>query len=431
MSKQPSNNKDSDKKSEQCDSLQLNQFFNYSDLLVESTEVIDSDIYLYLKSFNSFGICPYCSQINHQVHSTYVRTLVDLPVFGRKVVLRFNARKFFCKNDSCSKRTFAEQPGEICRYRRRTKRCEELISTLSINMSSPTASHSLRFMQIPISSSTVLRTIYHIEMPQLADVAELGVDDWAFRKGVTYGSILVDLQTKNVIDLLGDRQTARKYIAYDNLPPRKSHVRNDYYKYDRYVEQEYTNGKSFRQIHKEIKSKGFKGSFSPFHYHYKYLSDEKMENKSGKIKTKPVDNREPLIPIKVISIITFKSIKGYSLNNQAIKLIDTLMTFDWFQEIYNAAKSFYQIIMGTDSNKLTGWISQYQNTTIAKLKTFIKGIVLDRKAVQNAITYNTSNGIVEGFVNKLKTIKRIMYGRASLDLLKRKMILTNKSIQLM
>lgn len=106
------------------------------------------------------------------------------------------------------------------------------------------------------------------------------------------------------------------------------------------------------------------------------------------------------------------------------------MSFSWFENIYNAAKEFYEIIMGDDSGKLTGWINEYKNTTIKKLETFIKGIILDEKAVKNAIDYTQSNGIVEGLVNKLKTIKRTMYGRAGLELLKRKMVLTNKSFQL-
>lgn len=106
------------------------------------------------------------------------------------------------------------------------------------------------------------------------------------------------------------------------------------------------------------------------------------------------------------------------------------MSFSWFENIYNAAKEFYEIIMGDDSSKLTGWINEYKNTTIKKLETFIKGIILDEKAVKNAIDYTQSNGIVEGLVNKLKTIKRTMYGRAGLELLKRKMVLTNKSFQL-
>lgn len=561
MSKHPNINKYKNKKWEQVftcplgDQLGLNQFFNSSHVHVNFSQVINTAIHMHLSSFDSFGVCPYCGHISYQVHSTYVRTLADLPILGQRVILLFEARKFFCKNDECSKKTFAEQPGdEICRYQRRTQRCERVIGNLCAKMSASSASLLLQVMEIPVSRSTVLRTIYRIPIPYFGVVTQLGVDDWAFRKGVTYGTILVNMETGDVIDLLADRETAsfecwinkhpqitlvsrdrstdyssaiantgreiieiadrfhlvknmtdcitkvisehyveyrkslsiqeiaintqpqiapeeptltdmkidtrtnmfnevkelqakgfkinaiakklhiarqtvRKYMLFQELPVRRSKVRNEYYKFDQYVENEYIKGKSLSQIYREIKSKGFTGSISPFHYHYSYLSKQRIK-KPKAVKNRPVDNREPLVPIKTISITTFKSIKGYRLNEDAKKLIDTLMTFSWFKSIYNAAKAFYEIIMGGDSSKLTDWIKEYRNTTINKLGTFIKGIILDQKAVKNAIDYTLSNGIVEGLVNKLKTIKRMMYGRAGLELLKRKMVLTNKSIQL-
>lgn len=567
MSKHPNIRKYNNKKWEQAftcrlgDQLGLNQFFSSSHLHIKSSQIINTEIYLHLRSLDSFGICPYCGQISYQVHSTYVRTLTDLPILSQKVILLFEARKFFCKNDECSRKTFAEQPGdEICRYQRRTRRCENVIGNLCVRMSASSASLLLQAMEIPASRSTALRTIYRMPIPHFGVVTELGVDDWAFRKGVTYGTILVNMQTGDVIDLLADRETAsfecwinkhpqitlvsrdrstdyssaiantgreiieiadrfhlvknmtdcitkvisenyveyrkslsvqkmtiineahgspdkpsvtdmefvtdikidtrtnmfnevkelqakdfkinaiakklhiarqtvRKYMLYKELPARRSKARNEYYKFDQYVEHEYINGKSLSQIYREIKSEGFMGSISPFHYHYNYLSKRKQKEPK-QIKSKPVDNREPLVPIKTISITAFKSIKGYRLNEDTKKLIDKLMSFSWFENIYNAAKEFYEIIMGDDSSKLTGWINEYKNTTIKKLETFIKGIILDEKAVKNAIDYTQSNGIVEGLVNKLKTIKRTMYGRAGLELLKRKMVLTNKSFQL-
>ncbi len=561
MSKHPNINKYKNKKWEQAypstlgDQLGLNQFFSSSHLYVKSSQVINAAIHLHLNSLDSFGICPYCGHISYQIHSTYIRTLADLPILGQEVILLFEARKFFCKNDDCFKKTFAEQPGnEICRYQRRTQRCEHVISNLCARMSASAASLSLQTMEIQASTSTVLRTIYRMPIPHWGIITHLGVDDWAFRKGVSYGTILVNMQTGDVIDLLADRETAsfecwinehpqitlvsrdrstdyssaiantgreiieiadrfhlvknmtdcmtkvisenyaeyrksllvqeiniinepqrvpdepsvtnikidkrtnmfnevkelqtkgfkinaiakklhiarqtvRKYMLYKELPARRSKARNKYYKFDHYVEGEYINGKSLSQIYREIKSEGFTGSISPFHYHYSYLGKQKQK-KSKPIKNRPVDNRQPLVPIKTISITAFKSIKGYRLNEDAKKLIDTLMPFGWFESIYNAAKAFYEIIMGDDSGKLAKWINEYRNTTINKLRTFIKGIILDQKAVKNAIEYTHSNGIVEGLVNKLKTIKRMMYGRAGLELLKRKMILTNKSLQL-
>ena len=69
------------------------------------------------------------------------------------------------------------------------------------------------------------------------------------------------------------------------------------------------------------------------------------------------------------------------------------------------------------------WVKKYWNTEIQTLKTFILGIRKDYKAVKNTIKYNITNGITEGFVNKLKAVKRTMYGRAGLELLRIKMVM--------
>ena len=69
------------------------------------------------------------------------------------------------------------------------------------------------------------------------------------------------------------------------------------------------------------------------------------------------------------------------------------------------------------------WISTYEESNITKLKTFVYGIKMNINAVANSIHYDVSNGIVEGYVNKLKEVKRTMYGRAHIELLKRKMVI--------
>lgn len=106
-------------------------------------------------------------------------------------------------------------------------------------------------------------------------------------------------------------------------------------------------------------------------------------------------------------------------------LVEMLLNLKWFNDMYFAAESFYAVIRGDDVTALDTWISTYENSTIAKLKTFVYGIKMDIKAVANSIKYNVSNGIVEGYVNKLKEVKRTMYGRAHIKLLKRKMVMTN------
>jgi len=81
---------------------------------------------------------------------------------------------------------------------------------------------------------------------------------------------------------------------------------------------------------------------------------------------------------------------------------------------------FYELIDSLDT-----WLENYGESPIQELRSFAYGIKMDVKAVRNAIALENSNGIVEGFVNKLKEVKRVMYGRASLELLKRKMVFSN------
>ena len=122
----------------------------------------------------------------------------------------------------------------------------------------------------------------------------------------------------------------------------------------------------------------------------------------------------------VIAEIRNKSVRKKKMRTEEETFVSKKMTFSWFRDIYNAASSFYATIMGDKVADLDTWLETYGKSPIKELQSFVYGIKTDLKAVQNAITLGTSNGIVKGFVNKLKAVKRVMYGRASLHLLKKK-----------
>lgn len=141
-----------------------------------------------------------------------------------------------------------------------------------------------------------------------------------------------------------------------------------------------------------------------------------------KLKDVKVEKREPLLPIRQIAGIVDNSIRRKGMTQEEQSLIDKLQAYGWFRDTYNAAASFYNAIMGDDKDVLKAWLDLYGQSPISELKSFAYGIKMDIKAVNNAIDLDTSNGIVEGYVNKLKTVKRVMYGRASIELLRRKMV---------
>ena len=526
----------------ECDGI--SQIYLSSGLLIQNIEQSDGVFFVYASSSSEEGICPYCGHKSSKVHSRYVRVIHDLSILGRSVNIYLEVRKFFCHNHQCEKKTFAEQPGdEVFRYRRRTCRCERAVARHGLSVSSNSASKLLGHLGVHISPSTVLRDLHRIPLPAYPDVSRIGVDDWAFRKGITYGSVIVNLSTGMIIDLLGDRKeenfrdwldghakvslvsrdrstdysaaiastnrpiaevadhfhlvknvsdmltdaisenyedyrqlvtgertindtsrgtnvlrqakfdqvkalqakgktkgeivaatgissiTVQMYMGLKNLPARKSNAQVDYSPYQAYVEKEYAKGRSLLSIFGDINKDGQYKSNGSYYRYFHYLSDahrgprKASERHVQEERIRQLSHTEPLLPIHMISSIMDRSMRNKELNELEEGLLHKLLSLDWFSTIYHAASEFRALLKSGNPNRLVRWILDYEHAPIERLRRFVYGIKMDVKAVKNCITCPVSNGIVEGFVNKIKEVKRVMFGRASLNLLKRKLIL--------
>jgi transposase len=151
--------------------------------------------------------CPACGKSSRSRHSAYVRRLKDLPWQGCAVELRLKARRFRCRNQACERKIFAEPIPEVARsHGRWTTRAGGIIRLIGYTAGGLPGSRILDRLAIPISDDTVLRMVKAFGDPSARDpVRHLGVDDWAWRKGQSYGTILVDLNKHQVVDLLPDR----------------------------------------------------------------------------------------------------------------------------------------------------------------------------------------------------------------------------------
>ena len=156
----------------------------------------------------SSSICPICNHKSKRVHSRYYRTLLDLPISGNLARVRLKARKFFCDNFDCPRKVFTERfDCEIKPYYRRMLRSNDLLARMALELGGNTGAMISRYVGIPVSPSTVLRIIKNLEVQSKSLTSGIiGVDDWAFKKGRTYGTVIVDLVQKEVIDLLPDRE---------------------------------------------------------------------------------------------------------------------------------------------------------------------------------------------------------------------------------
>ena len=189
---------------------------NYS---VKETKIHDNMIEITIISNSKQCLCPKCNTPSFKIHSTYIRKVADLPISTFKTTLYIISRKFFCTNSECDLKIFTERHTDfVQRYQRRTQRLNKQIEKIVFVLSAELASKIISQLFTPLSADTAIRIIKNTEIKINSDYTEIEIDDWAFKKGTNYGTLICDLKTRKPIDILKDRnlQTIEGWLKEHN-----------------------------------------------------------------------------------------------------------------------------------------------------------------------------------------------------------------------
>jgi transposase len=480
------------------------------------------------------------------VHSRYERSLADVAVGGQRVVIRLQVRRFVCQQGRCPTATFAEQlTGLTSRCARRTVLLRGVLEAIGVALAGRAGARMAGRLGVAVGRSTLLRLVRALPEPNVTGVEVLGVDDFAFRRGRVYGTVLVDIGTHRPIDLLPDReaatfaawltdhpgtrvicrdragayaeggrggapqavQVADRWHLWRNLadqvektvlrhraclrepvpetstpplepdtsaapappetaPPEKRIVTRTTQRYTA-VQDLRSRGESIsaisRRLHldvqtvrrfahaasldqllaKTLERASVLDGFTPY-LHQRWhqgctdaallTTELKAQGYTGSDQTvrrylrpfrwgRPTPPPGPIAPtVREVTGWIMRRPESLDAEEQA-RFKEVLVRCPHLDAARWHVAAFAEMLTGLHGDRLDAWIAKVDAGDLPDLHSFTIGLRRDHEAATNGLTLPYSSGPVEGNVNRIKMLKRQMYGRAKFDLLRKRVIL--------
>ncbi|QRD53792.1 ISL3 family transposase (plasmid) [Pseudosulfitobacter pseudonitzschiae] len=503
-----------------------------SGLKADQVELDGNRIRVHARSLDASAACPRYGTVSRHVHSKYWRRPADLPAHGREVELVLLVRRFRCGAVGCPTKIFSERfPPDVTRpHARRTSRLQELVRHIGIALGGRPAQALAGRLLLPVSKDTFLRSVRAKTEGAVSDPRVVGIDDWAWRKGQRYGTLICDLERRKVIDLLPDREPAtveawlrarpgievvardrnggyggataralpdavqvadrwhllenasaaflaavqrnmpaiRKAIGVATLDPRlltaaerlqfegfqrrqqTNHMvrrmadegvlfkrivrltglsrrlvrqiirgeREDVFRIRESIltawlprlEREWSGGcRNGAELWRRLRADGFQGSLR--------VVGEWATRQRRAEQSVPSGTRKSPPARRIARLLTMG--RDHLTHADAIQVARIEAALPALATARELTDRFTDMVRNARENALAAWLDEAEDSM---LSSFARGLRSDQAAVAAALREPWSNGQTEGQINRLKTLKRQMYGRANIDLLKARLV---------
>jgi len=236
------------------------------------------------------------------------------------------------------------------------------------------------------------------------------------------------ISTRRISKVLGIcRNTVRSYILQESLSPRNSSRSTNIASFTKLILARLnTKGYKIKDIIDEILLLGFNGGRTQAYSNINTLKSECKINIPSftEVQQNAIPFIKPLSSRKLTKYIEvcIKDIADPDERNYMETILENIPEL----RIVRKLVKIFKMMLKRGSGNIRRWIDFIKRSKrkLAGLKTFANGLLQDIKAVDNGIRLPWSNGAVEGHVNRIKSIKRQMYGRAGFELLRRMVILS-------
>lgn len=193
-------------------------FPDLSDGIVEQVQVAD-EITVTLRAASQTATCPCCGIVAKRVQSRYTRHLHDLPSSTRAVHLLVEVRRFFCPNKTCLRKIFAERfPLLALPHVQCTIRLQQTLRMLGFALGGQAGARVSKQLHLGASRDTILRLVRRSDLPAPEPPRVIGVDEWAWKRRLCYGTLLCDLERRLPLDILPDRSVETVAAWFKKYP---------------------------------------------------------------------------------------------------------------------------------------------------------------------------------------------------------------------